>query len=1282
MKARLRIARAGQFLTFLCLLAAVATVLCLGSATDARAQTEDLVVDPTGVVLVGRSRVGRIGYQYRYRLSVENQSANNATNVAVEFSTSQSGITVLEANLPIGDVGAGETVNSSTEFVVQAGRRTRVDTRLFQFTTSGDFEVADTDPPVITITSPLANALIGADNVEVTGTTDDDTATITVNGVAATVADGLFTANAVPLTEGANTLTATATDPAGNAGTASVNVVSDTTEPAVAIVSPSDGQTVPSNVVNVTGTVSDTNGVQSVVVNGVTATVTDGAFTANNVTLTALNEIIADALDNAGNSGSDAVAVVVDDGGAGGEDEVPVVSISSPEPLTILSQNSVTVTGNVDRASTVTVNGVAATVDGDNNFEAVVPLVEGVNTLVAVATADGLIGIDTVEVTLDTTPPTVSILAPSLGAILTSTQVTVVGNVNDIVTGTVNGDDVDVTVNGVPARVLNRSFEVRDLLLVRGANQISVVARDASGNESEASIDVEVRDGLGQQKIVLISGNNQSGGIGASLPEPLVVEVVDANGQVIPDLPITFSTIANDGSLTAFPQEGRQVTVNTDEFGRASTFFTLGSRSGVGNNMVSVSAPGFVGELVFCLSADPGEAARISAVSGENQTGITGSPLPSPLSVLVTDFGGNPLGGVDVTFAVAEGDGNIGGLPVVVVPTNSDGRAATSFTLGPQDGINNNQVIATVAALPDDLVAFVSSGKTSDELAPTTLVGVVVDNSDVPIPNAKVQVIGDDNTELTTFTDEVGRFQLIDIPIGQVHLLVDGTTTTRPEIFTFLAFSLTTFPGVENSLGMPISIPILNPDNAQLVGGDEDVVLTMEGVDGVEFTIFANSATFPSGEKVGFMSVNQVHTDRVPMPPPDGTSPAVVWTLQPANVHFDPPVAIKLPNAEGLAAGTVVELLSFDHDLETFVSVGIGRVSEDASSIVSDPGFGITKSGWGTPRPPPRPKNCTLQCNDKNSCTSDSKSKKPCKCNHVPTNENGNCGSEDGPGPNACRDGGKCKTGKCVGGTLKPENSSCDDGLFCTDPDKCESGVCKGKKKDDDPESSVTFNLRAINLVIGTFNRVADFLDAGIPPIPEIDGELAFKKQMVCCEQKDRFTKKDTIEGVLKIKPDYDSGRIRPPLPYAKKIQKRILGRVVGFQYGLFIQFTAGMELSAKRETRECEDDICWGGGFKAAIGITVGGDAGVVNSLLPPICGPNEDQPCFAILATVSASAGLSAQVAVQCDKIEAPLGFSGLKAKFSLMLFSGTIIETNFAFEIVIINPRQFPNSIDLPK
>ncbi len=99
-----------------------------------------------------------------------------------------------------------------------------------------------------------------------------------------------------------------------------------------------------------------------------------------------------------------------------------------------------------------------------------------------------------------------------------------------------------------------------------------------------------------------------------------------------------------------------------------------------------------------------GAAASVAAVTAINQSGLVGSQVVAP-SVVVTDVVGNPVGGVDVTFAVTAGGGTTSPSSGSVVATNAQGIASlTSWTLGASPGTNT--VTATVAGLTGSPVTF------------------------------------------------------------------------------------------------------------------------------------------------------------------------------------------------------------------------------------------------------------------------------------------------------------------------------------------------------------------------------------------------------------------------------------------------------------------------------------------------------------------------------------------------------------------------------------------------
>ena len=99
---------------------------------------------------------------------------------------------------------------------------------------SGDDIFNTTGPITITIISPLDNATISRADSMVTGTITNSTGNetgVTVNGMVATVYNGQFFTNHVPLQDGQNTIMANAVDTEGNTASNSILVDANTTTP-------------------------------------------------------------------------------------------------------------------------------------------------------------------------------------------------------------------------------------------------------------------------------------------------------------------------------------------------------------------------------------------------------------------------------------------------------------------------------------------------------------------------------------------------------------------------------------------------------------------------------------------------------------------------------------------------------------------------------------------------------------------------------------------------------------------------------------------------------------------------------------------------------------------------------------------------------------------------------------------------------------------------------------------------------------------------------------------
>jgi uncharacterized lipoprotein NlpE involved in copper resistance len=657
-------------------------------------------------------------------------------------------------------------------------------------------------------------------------------------------------------------------------------------------------------------------------------------------------------------------------------------SASSPRDLTGNVERPVTVAGTVSKpVASVTINQQAAVLAADGrqfsfpNFF----LHEGINLLSAVATdAGGRTATSSVTVTVDQTAPILSVEAPVKGAITSAARIDVRGVVNDAVEGWSDVPYAAVTVTNnatgksVLAKVADRFYIAEDLPLEIGSNVLTVTAQDHVGNSRQQEVTV-TRIAAGSRRLTLLSGNRQRGTLNAALPQPLAIVALAKDGNPLANQPVSFDVLRGTGAIGlaagalpagAAPQ--RNLTVTTDEAGRAAVWLTLGKQSGEAGNVVRASAAGIGEEVVFTATGEKGLPAWIRADAGVTQFGESGASALEPLSAVVTDSEENRVPGVTVIFGVEEGDAafvqpNGSRAATLQVRTDKNGMATARPSYGAAPGtVRITAKAINPANQAEVLGASYQLTVLEQRDGPTRFSGKVLSHDGRALPGVRLSI---GRTSLSATADENGNFSFAgQVPPGKIDLFVDGrTANVQTSQYPALHFEALAVRGQENVLPHPIYLPPLLMSEAKIVGGDKDVTLKIPGFDGFEMVVKANSVTFPDGSRVGPLVVSPVQQDKLPMVPPGGysgfMSPA--WTIQPSSTRFDPPIQVKVPNSLGLKPGETREIFQWDHDLATFVPMGRATVSEDGAQLVSDAGSGITKAGWGgPPNPPPDPPKC------------------------------------------------------------------------------------------------------------------------------------------------------------------------------------------------------------------------------------------------------------------------------------------------------------------------------------
>jgi hypothetical protein len=453
--------------------------------------------------------------------------------------------------------------------------------------------VADTLAPVVRITSPAT-----ADSLSptVSGTLDDPAAAVTVvltdaDGTVvfegpATVDPGTgdWTVEATLPEDGTYTVTATATDPAGNEGADAQELVADTVDPVIEITSPG---TVDTLTPTIAGTVDDpaaTVDVEIADADGVVvfdgpATVDpdtgdwsadatlpeDGTYT---VTVTATDE--------AGNTGTDTQQLAADT-------TAPEVEITSPAVVDTLTPSvsgalddptaTVDVTI-VDADGTVIFDGPATVTDGGAgtaSWTVDVTLPEdGVYTVTATATDPATnTGTDTKDLVADTTAPVVQITSPELTDTLTPTVSGTLDDPTAAVHVVIAGGDGEPVFEG-PATVDpdTGDWTVEATLPRDGVYTVSATATDPAGN---TAADAQELTADTVAPVIQITSpeiaDTLSPTVAGALDDPTAtvdVVITDADGTVVFDGPAAVDPDTGGWSVdVTLPEDGHYTVTAT-----------------------------------------------------------------------------------------------------------------------------------------------------------------------------------------------------------------------------------------------------------------------------------------------------------------------------------------------------------------------------------------------------------------------------------------------------------------------------------------------------------------------------------------------------------------------------------------------------------------------------------------------------------------------------------------------------------------------------------------------
>jgi hypothetical protein len=187
-----------------------------------------------------------------------------------------------------------------------------------------------------------------------------------------------------------------------------------------------------------------------------------------------------------------------------------------------------------------------------------------------------------------------------------------------------------------------------------------------------------------QNGISVFSGSNQS--VPTNQPfAALTVQVLDANGQPLSGVPVTFSAPSSGASATFMPGGAATISVNTAlGYGTASSG-AFQANATAGSYLVTASISGALGVPSTC-TFNLTNYSQLQLLVGD-QTAIVNNLFPNKLGVKVVDSSGNPVSGAQVTFV--SGDGKGAGAVFL------DGTVSNSIATGGDGMARSQEMIAT-----------------------------------------------------------------------------------------------------------------------------------------------------------------------------------------------------------------------------------------------------------------------------------------------------------------------------------------------------------------------------------------------------------------------------------------------------------------------------------------------------------------------------------------------------------------------------------------------------------
>jgi hypothetical protein len=275
----------------------------------------------------------------------------------------------------------------------------------------------------------------------------------------------------------------------------------------------------------------------------------------------------------------------------------------------------------------------------------------------------------------DTASPSVSISSPTSGGSYTTSasQVAVSGAASDNVG--VASVQWSNSRGGSGTAAGTTSWSVSAIPLQSGTNVLTFTAADAANNTATTTLTVVSNSTAGASRLSVSTQPSASAASGATFSQQPVVQLVDANGNVVAQsgVAVTASIASGGGAL------GGATTTTTNANGVA-TFSDLSISGTVGSRTLGFSSTSASAATSNAINVVAGAASKlvISAI------GTQATNTPFNVTVALTDASNNPVNNSGrtgtITLSRQAGTGTLSGTTTGTIPIGSNSVTISGVT--------------------------------------------------------------------------------------------------------------------------------------------------------------------------------------------------------------------------------------------------------------------------------------------------------------------------------------------------------------------------------------------------------------------------------------------------------------------------------------------------------------------------------------------------------------------------------------------------------------------------